>query len=69
MTTKTILLLPGATDIKITTSNEQETVIHYTAPPWGKNKVCIYVLPCKWEIKTITKHMVTLINHDVIINK
>jgi len=67
-TTKTIKLLAGAKDIKIQSTAKNETTIEFTCPAW-KTKTCIHKVPGIWEIQSINRNLVTLINHDLIIKE
>lgn len=68
-TTKNVKLLSGATNVFLFESTDIETTITYNAPPWGPHKTCIHKLPGKWEIKYVNKHLVTLVNHNEIIQE
>lgn len=67
MTRKTVKLLTGAVNIKVHEVNDIETTLTFNADPWGPHKMCIYIVPGQWEIESINKHLVTLVNHDTVI--
>lgn len=69
MNTTTARLLPGATNVAIQDTKDNQTTIVYNAPPWGDKRQCIHKLPGTWKIKTISKHLVTLVNNDIIIKE
>jgi hypothetical protein len=66
MTTKTVKLLAGATDIKIKSASDKETVIEFTCPAWT-SKTCTHTVIGRWEIESTNRNLVTLVNHDQII--
>jgi hypothetical protein len=69
MNTRTVKLLPGAENVQILDSSDQETTLTFNAPPWGQHKQCIHKIPGRWEIQHINRHLITLINHNEIIKE
>jgi hypothetical protein len=68
MKTQKIRLLAGAINVKVHEVKNDVTTIHFNCPIW-KDKTCIYRLPGVWEIKSINRNLVTLVNNDVIIKE
>lgn len=66
MSKRTVILLTGAHNVRIHEATETQTTIHFNAPPW-KDKTCIHIVPGKWWIDHISKHLITLANYDEVI--
>jgi len=63
---KTVKLLAGVFDVKIQKATDTETTIEFSCPAW-KTKTCIHIVPGRWEIQSVNRNLVTLVNHDVTI--
>ena len=60
-------LLHDAENIAIAKATDEQTEITFTSPTWP-DKTCIHILSGKWEIESINRNVVHLINHDKIIH-
>ena len=56
-------LLTDAENIAIAKATDEQTEITFTSPTWP-DKTCIHILSGKWEIESINRNVVHLINHD-----
>ena len=59
-------LLPDAQNIAIKSATDEQTEIHFDSQTWP-DKTCIHIISGRWEIESINRNVVHLINHDQII--
>ena len=56
-------LLTDAQNIAIKSATDEQTEITFTSPTLP-DKTCIHILSGRWEIESINRNVVHLINHD-----